>query len=70
MVRYNTLYHEVLYITYLCFAFNEYIRRWKFCNIFHITFKPSKAKLVLKNSVHTSKETQHLTITKINWLMG
>jgi hypothetical protein len=35
-------------------------------------FNPLKPKLtyiIFKYSVHTSKKTQHFTITKMNWLM-
>jgi hypothetical protein len=31
--------------------------------------KPKIVKIIFKNSVCTSKKTQHFTITKINWLM-
>jgi hypothetical protein len=37
-----------------------------------IYINPLKPKLILiifKNSGHTSKKTQHLSIIKINWLM-
>jgi hypothetical protein len=30
--------------------------------------KPKLAEILFKNSVRTSKKTQHFTITKINWL--
>jgi hypothetical protein len=30
--------------------------------------KPKLAETVLKTSVRTAKKTQHLTVTKINWL--
>jgi hypothetical protein len=30
--------------------------------------KPKLIQMIFKNSVRTTKKTQHFTITKINWL--
>jgi hypothetical protein len=38
------------------------------CNILNLS-NPTLAFIILKNSVRTSKRTQHFTVTKINWLM-
>jgi hypothetical protein len=40
--------------------------------VINFLINPLKLKhtqIIFKNSVHTAKKTQHVSITKINWLM-